>query len=55
MRRQILVAAANSVREFFVSRKESILNSIRTKAKFDDSIDAEMKKAYGEWKSTFTA
>ncbi|MDQ8204241.1 F0F1 ATP synthase subunit alpha [Pelagicoccus sp. SDUM812003] len=48
-----IVAAANSIREFFTSRKEDLLVSIREKAKIDDVLQAELKKAYDEWKPTF--
>lgn len=48
-----IVEAANSIREFFTSRKESILVSIREKTKIDDTITADLKKAYDEWKPTF--
>ena len=50
-----IVAAAKSIREFFTSRKESLLVSIREKAKVDDAIAAELKKAYDEWKPSFGA
>ncbi|EDY82987.1 ATP synthase F1, alpha subunit [Verrucomicrobiia bacterium DG1235] len=48
-----IVSAANSIREFFTTRKESLLTSIRTKAKIDDALQAELKKAYDEWKPSF--
>ncbi len=48
-----IVAAAASIREFFTSRKESLLTSIRIKAKIDDELQAELKKAYDEWKPSF--
>ncbi len=50
-----IVAAAKSIREFFTTRKESLLVSIREKAKIDDAIAADLKKAYDEWKPTFGA
>ncbi|MBD5781006.1 F0F1 ATP synthase subunit alpha [Pelagicoccus sp. NFK12] len=48
-----IVAAAGSIREFFTTRKESLLVSIREKAKIDDALQAELKKAYDEWKPSF--
>ena len=48
-----IVAAANSIRDFFQSRKEGLLVSIREKAKIDDAVAAELKKAYDEWKPSF--
>ncbi|MCH6257667.1 F0F1 ATP synthase subunit alpha [Puniceicoccaceae bacterium K14] len=50
-----IVAAAGSVGEFFTSRKESLLDSIRNKAKLDDTLNDELKKAFEEWKPTFSA
>ncbi|MBK1879506.1 F0F1 ATP synthase subunit alpha [Pelagicoccus mobilis] len=49
----LIVAAANAIREFFTSRKEALLVSIREKAKIDDELQAELKKAYDEWKPSF--
>ncbi len=48
-----IVAAATSIREFFTTRKESLLTDIRTKAKLDADLEAELKKAYDEWKPSF--
>ncbi len=48
-----IVSAANSIREFFTTRKEALLTSIRAKAKIDDELQAELKKAYDEWKPSF--
>lgn len=48
-----IVAAADSVREFFISRKESLLTDIRNKKKLDDGLNAELKKSFDEWKPTF--
>ena len=50
-----VVAASNSVRDFFVSRKEALLNKIREQAKIDDALASELKAAIEEWKSTFSA
>ncbi|MBC2607223.1 F0F1 ATP synthase subunit alpha [Pelagicoccus albus] len=48
-----IVPAAASIREFFTTRKEVLLVSIREKAKIDDELGAELKKAYDEWKPSF--
>ena len=48
-----IVAASNSLREFFASRKEALLTSIREKAKIDDDLDGELKSAVDEWKTSF--
>ncbi len=50
-----MVSASHSVREFFQNRKESLLDAIRNKAKIDDELQVELKKAYEEWKPTFNA
>ena len=48
-----IVAASNSLRDFFASRKEALLTSIREKAKIDDDLDGELKSAVDEWKTSF--
>ena len=48
-----IVAASNSLRDFFASRKEALLSSIREKAKIDDELDGELKSAVDEWKTSF--
>ena len=48
-----IVEASNSLREFFSSRKEALLTSIREKAKIDDDLAAELKTAVDEWKTSF--
>ena len=50
-----VVAASSSLKDFFVSRKYSLLTEIRTKAKLDDDIEAKLKTACDEWKSSYTA
>ena len=47
--------AATSLREFLTTRKDSLLTEIRTKAKIDDALEADLKKALDEWKTTFSA
>ncbi len=49
-----IVDANASVREFFTTRKTSILDSIRTKQAVTDEIAAELKKAFEEWKIAFS-
>jgi len=48
-----IVEASNSLRDFFASRKEALLTSIREKAKIDDDLDGELKSAVDEWKTSF--
>ena len=48
-----IVEASNSLRDFFASRKEALLTSIREKAKIDDDLDGELKTAVDEWKTSF--
>jgi len=48
-----IVDASNSLREFFASRKEALLTSVREKAKIDDDLAAELKTAVDEWKTSF--
>ncbi len=48
-----MVAASDSLRDFFVSRKEALLTSIREKAKIDDELAGQLKTAVDEWKASF--
>jgi F-type H+-transporting ATPase subunit alpha len=48
-----VTAAAVSVREFFATRKDPLLAKIRNKAALDAELEAELKTACDEWKSTF--
>jgi F-type H+/Na+-transporting ATPase subunit alpha len=50
-----VTAAAVSLREFLSTRKDALLTSIRTKAALDAEIEAQLKTACDEWKSTFNA
>jgi F-type H+-transporting ATPase subunit alpha len=50
-----VVAAANSLREFLVSRKDALLTTIRTKAALAPEIEADLKAACDEWKNTYAA
>ena len=50
-----IVVAANSLKEFLITRKDALLTTIRTKAALDAEIEAGLKAACDEWKSTFAA
>jgi len=50
-----VVAAAASLKDFFTTRKDALLTEIRTKAKLDDDIEAKLKAAVQEWKSTYSS
>lgn len=50
-----VTAAAVSLRSFFATRKDPLLAKIRTKAALDAEIEAELKTAVDEWKTTFNA
>jgi F-type H+-transporting ATPase subunit alpha len=50
-----IVDAAESMREFLLSRKKALLEKLLEKGSFDDAISAEMKAALNEWKTTFVA
>ena len=50
-----VVAAAASMKEFFVSRKDALLTEIRNKAALDKDLEAKLQTACEEWKTTFTA
>jgi F-type H+-transporting ATPase subunit alpha len=50
-----VVAAAASLKEFFITRKDALLTEIRTKAALDKDLEAKLQAAVDEWKATFTA
>ena len=50
-----VTAAAVSLREFFATRKDALLTAIRTKAALDAELEAQLKAACDEWKTTFVA
>ncbi len=50
-----VVAASSSLRDYMTSRRDALLTKIRTKAALDAEIEAELKTACDEWKSTFGA
>ncbi|MCC6414941.1 MAG: F0F1 ATP synthase subunit alpha [Opitutaceae bacterium] len=49
-----VVAAAASLKDFFVTRKDALLTEIRNKAKLDDDLEAKLKASVQEWKSTYS-
>src|SRR4051812_19585942 len=50
-----VLPAANSFKDYLTSRKDALLTSIRNEAKLSDAIEAGLKSAADEWKSTFAA
>ncbi|MDP3069702.1 MAG: F0F1 ATP synthase subunit alpha [Opitutaceae bacterium] len=50
-----VVAAAQSMKEFFATRKDALLTEIRTKAALDKDIEAKLQTACEEWKASFNA
>ncbi|MBL9188004.1 MAG: F0F1 ATP synthase subunit alpha [Opitutaceae bacterium] len=50
-----VVAAAQSMKEFFATRKDALLTEIRTKAALDKDLEAKLQAACDEWKASFTA
>jgi F-type H+-transporting ATPase subunit alpha len=48
-------AAAKALREFFSTRQDALLTTIRTKAALDAEIEAGLKTACDAWKATFAA
>ena len=50
-----VVVAAQSMKDFFVTRKDALLTEIRTKAALDKDLEAKLQAACDEWKGTFNA
>ncbi len=50
-----VVAAADQLKEFLLTRKEPLLTKIRLKAALSPEIETELKTACDEWKSTLKA
>ena len=50
-----IVSAANSFRDYLSTRKSDLLTKIRNEAKLTDEIEAGLKAAADEWKSTYSA
>jgi len=49
-----IVAAAQSMKEFFATRKDELLTEIRTKAALDKDLEAKLQTACDAWKGSFT-
>ena len=49
-----VVAAAQSMKEFFATRKDALLTEIRTKAALDKDLEAKLQTGCEEWKGSFT-
>ena len=50
-----VVAAATQLKDFFLTRKDPLLTRIRTKAALNPELEAELKTACDEWKTTLKA
>jgi F-type H+/Na+-transporting ATPase subunit alpha len=50
-----VVAAAQSMKDFFSTRKDALLAEIRTKAALDKDLEAKLQSATEEWKGSFSA
>ena len=50
-----IVAAKDSMREYFETRGEGLMAKIRTEKKITDEITEELRSAIGDWKNGFTA
>ncbi len=50
-----VVAAAQSMKDFFSTRKDALLTEIRTKAALDKDLEAKLQTATDEWKGSFNA
>ena len=48
-----VVAAAQSMKDFFTTRKDALLAEIRTKAALDKDLEAKLQAAVDEWKASF--
>jgi F-type H+-transporting ATPase subunit alpha len=48
-----VVAASQSLKEFFTTRKDALLTEIRTKAALDKDLEAKLQAAADEWKATY--
>ena len=48
-----VMAAAQSMKEFFATRKDALLTEVRTKAALDKELEAKLQTACEEWKSSF--
>jgi len=48
-----VVSAAQSMKEFFATRKDALLTEIRHKAALDKDLEAKLQTAAEEWKASF--
>ncbi len=48
-----VVSAAQSMKEFFATRKDALLTEIRHKAALDKELEAKLQTAAEEWKASF--
>jgi F-type H+/Na+-transporting ATPase subunit alpha len=48
-----IVAAANHLKEFLSTRKNTLLDTLRQKCAIDDTLTAELKKTLEEWKGAY--
>jgi F-type H+-transporting ATPase subunit alpha len=49
-----VVTAAQSMKDFFTTRKDALLTEIRTKAALDKDLEAKLQTATDEWKASFS-
>ncbi|MBI5692867.1 MAG: F0F1 ATP synthase subunit alpha [Verrucomicrobia bacterium] len=50
-----IVAAATSMKEFFLTRKDALLSEVRTKAALDKDLEAKLQAACDEWKGSYSS
>jgi F-type H+-transporting ATPase subunit alpha len=50
-----VVSAAQSMKEFFGTRRDALLTEIRTKAALDKDLEAKLQTACEEWKGSFSS
>jgi F-type H+-transporting ATPase subunit alpha len=48
-----IVAASQSMKEFFATRKDDLLTEVRTKGALDKDLEARLQSACEEWKGSF--
>ena len=48
-----IVTAAQSMKDFFTTRKDPLLTEVRTKAALDKDLEAKLQAACDEWKASF--
>jgi F-type H+-transporting ATPase subunit alpha len=47
-----IVTAAQSMKDFFTTRKDPLLTEVRTKAALDKDLEAKLQAACDEWKAS---